>query len=115
LEALLSQRVKQSREPFFPRVNGLIFLNELGLGWIEDSVQDDIQLEALEEVTASDMPAGEFTSAAKLLQPSYRKTVRKSANFLVRKEYSQKERLTMLIDAIAAVCARRRVAQAVSS
>lgn len=79
------------------------FLNDIGLGWIEDSVQDDIQLGALEEVTESDMPAGEFTSAAKLLQPSYRKTIRKSANFLVRKEYSQKERLTMLIDAIAEV------------
>ena len=75
-------------------------LDEVGLRWIADSVQDEIQLGSLVDVNQSDMSPGEFKSASKLVQPSYRKAIRKSANFVVRKEYSQTERLVMLVDAV---------------
>ena len=79
------------------------FLDQIGLRWIADSVQDEIQLGSVVEVNESDMPHAEFKSAEKLVQPSYRRAIRKSAHFLVRSEYSQKERLMMLIDAIEGV------------
>jgi hypothetical protein len=75
-------------------------LNEQGLDWVVDSVRDDIQLGSLVEINQSDMSAVEFKSASELLQPSYRKAIRKSANFLVRKDYSPKEQLILLVDAI---------------
>lgn len=88
------------------------FLEEFGLRWITDSVQDEIQLGSLVEVEQSGMPAGELKSAEKLVQPSYRRAVRKSANFLVRRDYSQKERLLMLIDTIEGVVVNANACEA---
>jgi hypothetical protein len=75
-------------------------LDEAGLRWIADSVQDEIQLGSLVEINPSDLPQAELKSATKLVQPAYRNAIRTSAKFLVRREYSQKELLTMLVDAI---------------
>lgn len=75
-------------------------LNGQGLGWLVDSVRDDIQLGSLGEINQSDISANEFKSASESLQPSYRRAIRKSTNFLVRKDYSPKEQLILLVDAI---------------
>jgi hypothetical protein len=74
-------------------------LEERGLRWLVEAVSREIQEGLIETASERDL-MGEWVETPYLrLTPEYRRSIRKE-EFLARKEFSQSDRLRLLVDAI---------------
>lgn len=74
-------------------------LEEQGLGWLVEAVSREIQEGLIEIASEKDLMAEGIESSYSRLTPEYRRSIRKE-EFLVRREFSQTDRLRLLVDAV---------------
>jgi hypothetical protein len=74
-------------------------VEEQGLGWVVEAVEREIQEGVLEEASEKDLTAEGMEPPSIGLAPAYRRSIKKAA-FLVRREFSQRDRVLLLVDAL---------------
>ena len=72
-------------------------LEEQGLGWLVEAVSREIQEGLIETASEKDLMTGGTKPSNLRLTPEYRRSIRKE-EFLVRREFSQADRLRLLVD-----------------
>jgi len=76
-------------------------IQEQGLGWLAEAVSSEIQGGRIEEAESERIYEATLETGPLELGTPYRKSLRK-ARFLVRREFTGRERLSLLVDAIEA-------------
>jgi len=74
-------------------------LEERGLRWLVEAVSREIQEGLIEVASEKDLMAEGAETPYLRLTPEYRRSIRKE-EFLARREFSQTERLRLLVDAV---------------
>jgi len=74
-------------------------LEERGLRWLVEAVSREIQEGLIETASEKDLMAEGIEPSYSRLTPEYRRSIRKE-EFLVRREFSQTDRLRLLVDAV---------------
>jgi hypothetical protein len=74
-------------------------LEEQGLRWLVEAVTREIQEGLIEIASEKDVMAEGIEPSRFRLTPEYRRSLRKE-EFLVRREFSQTDRLQLLVDAV---------------
>ena len=74
-------------------------LEEQGLGWLVEAVAREIQEGIIEEASEKDLAEELFEPSSAELAPAYRRSIRK-AEFLIRREFSHADRLSLLVGAV---------------